>query len=46
MRKKKAANDEPAAAAETNGHGKRKAEEPADVAEETDSKKAKVEEAV
>lgn len=47
VRKKKAAQDEPAAAAaETNGHGKRKAEEPADAAEETESKKAKVEEAV
>ncbi|OIW23642.1 hypothetical protein CONLIGDRAFT_562372, partial [Coniochaeta ligniaria NRRL 30616] len=40
--RKKKAKDEPAAA-ETNGHGKRKAEEPADAATEADSKKAKVE---
>jgi hypothetical protein len=43
--RKKKAKDEPAAAA-TNGHGKRKAEELADASAETDSKKTKVEEGV
>lgn len=43
--RKKKAKDEPTVT-ETNGHGKRKAEEPADAAVETDPKKAKVEEGV
>lgn len=40
VRKKKAKDAE---GPETNGHGKRKAEDPADAAVETESKKAKVE---
>jgi len=43
VRKKKAAKDEPAAAAAAETNGKRKAEEPAEAAAETDHKKAKVE---
>ncbi|KAB5525773.1 histone H1-binding protein [Coniochaeta sp. 2T2.1] len=42
---RKKAKDEPMPAAETNGHGKRKAEESADASAEGESKKAKVEDA-
>ena len=42
---RKKAKDEAAPTTETNGHGKRKAEEPADAAAGGDSKKAKVEDA-